>query len=213
MTCPLCGSGFAKPLSVFEGRTYRACRTCGLAFMEARHHLDAESEAARYRKHRNDPADPKYRMFLNRLASPLSERLKPGSKGLDFGSGPGPTLSVMLGEQGFLTEIYDPFFAPDESVLNRSYDFITCTETAEHFREPGREFARLESLLKPGGWLGIMTERLESDDQFPDWYYIRDPTHVCFYRWKTMDWLAKTHGWTAEYPSKTVTLFHRSGPY
>jgi len=49
---------------------------------------------------KNSPDDPRYRAFLSRLFIPLNERIAPESCGLDFGSGPGPTLSVMFEEQG-----------------------------------------------------------------------------------------------------------------
>jgi hypothetical protein len=116
----------------------------------------------------------------------------------------------MLEEQGFRMQVYDPYFSPDERVLERAYDFITCTETVEHFYYPNREFKRLNRLLRDGGWLGVMTEMLESDEQFHDWWYRRDPTHVCFYRRETMNWIAQEFGWRVEYPRKNVTLFHKT---
>ena len=48
-------------------------------------------------------------------------------------------------------KLYDPFFYPDKSVLKAHYDFIACTERAEHFHDPFAEFDRLDSLLKPKG--------------------------------------------------------------
>jgi hypothetical protein len=43
----------------------------------------------------------------------------------------------MLAEAGHAMALYDPFFRPDPAALERDYDFITCTETAEHFHHPG----------------------------------------------------------------------------
>jgi len=166
-------------------------------------------ERARYDTHENDPADVRYRAFLSRLATPLMERLSPGAVGLDYGSGPGPTLSVMLTEAGFPTSDYDPFFAPDTGVLQRTYDFITCTETAEHFFRPAREFQTFDRLLRAGGWLGVMTEGPAPDVALADWHYARDPTHVCFYSRRTMEWIGGEHGWTPEFPHRNVTLFHK----
>lgn len=129
--------------------------------------------------------------------------------GLDYGCGPGPTLSVMLEERGFAMEIYDPFFAPEAGVLQRCYDFITCTETVEHFHSPADEFNQLNRLLRPGSWLGVMTEMMPEEGAFADWYYVRDPTHVCFYRRQTMDWLARNYGWSAQFPHRNVALFNK----
>lgn len=186
------------------------CGDCGLVFVSPEQRPSAEAERAHYATHRNDPLDPGYRAFLDRLALPLLERLPPGAEGLDYGSGPGPTLSVMLRERGFPMEIYDPVFAPDPGPLQRRYDFITCSETAEHFHHPAAEFARLDRLLRRGGWLAVMTEAPPEDRPLDQWRYARDPTHVCFYRPATMRWIARRHGWAAVFPRPHVVLFHKA---
>lgn len=82
-----------------------------------------------------------YRRFLARLANPLVERIGAAPlSGLDFGSGLGPTLSVMLTELGYNMAIYDPYFAPNREALEQQYDFVTCTEAIEHFYLPAKEW-------------------------------------------------------------------------
>ncbi|MEX2353228.1 MAG: class I SAM-dependent methyltransferase, partial [Gammaproteobacteria bacterium] len=130
-----------------------------------------------------------------------------GACGLDYGSGPGPTLSVMLEERGFVMRNYDPFFADDVDALAGEYDFIACTETVEHFHHPGREFQCFDRLLRPGGWLGIMTGMRDPGTDFADWYYVRDPTHVSFYQMQTMEWLAQHFNWILQSPGPNVVLF------
>lgn len=169
----------------------------------------AAAERERYEQHCNDPGDAGYRNFLDRLCAPLADRLPARAEGLDYGSGPGPTLSVMLEERGFRTHVYDPFFAPDEAALRRTYDFITCTETAEHFHAPAAEFARFDRLLRPGGWLALMTELRRDDRDFAAWWYVRDPTHVCFYARQTLDWIAATFGWELEMPHRNVAFYRK----
>jgi hypothetical protein len=195
-----------------QERRYQACDTCGLVFMAPEHRLGPEAERAHYGTHRNDPADPAYRAFLGRVAVPLVERLPAGATGLDFGCGPGPALAVMLAEQGFPTALYDPFFAPDPGVLERTYQFVTCTETAEHFHSPALEFERLDRLLAPGAWLAVMTGLLRDDCAFERWHYARDPTHVCFYRSRTMQWIAGRFGWLLTSPGGDVVLFRKPPP-
>ncbi len=168
-------------------------------------------ELEQYLQHNNDPDDPQYRKFLSRLLTHLTPNLTDGASGLDYGAGPGPTLSIMLEERGFNMNIYDPFFAPDPDVLNQVYDFITCTEAVEHFFNPAYEFARLDSMLKPGGWLGIMTMMLTSDIKFEDWWYHREPTHVSFYQQETMQWIANQFKWDVIFPQRNVILFRK--PY
>src|SRR5690606_24896975 len=104
-----------------------------------------------YQTHQNALDDPGYRQHLSHLTTPLLPRLTPGSHGLDYGCGPGPALAAMLGEAGHTMALYDPLFHNDASVLESCYDFITCSEVAEHFHDPAAEFRRLNGLLKPGG--------------------------------------------------------------
>src|SRR4051812_25318450 len=124
--CPLCGGGWSVLLR--EQREYRRCGACALTFVPSSQHLAPYEERTRYLQHRNGPGDQEYRNFLDRLLVPLGARLAAGAEGLDFGSGPGPTASVMLRERGFRAENYDPHFAADARLLERDYDFIVCTE-------------------------------------------------------------------------------------
>ena len=79
----------------------------------------------------------------------------------------------------------------------------------EHFHHPADEFRRLQGLLKPGGWLGVMTRFQTDDARFAQWHYRRDPTHVVFYRETTLRWLAQHHGWLCEIPGPNVALLHK----
>jgi hypothetical protein len=168
-----------------------------------------DQEKQHYDQHQNDPHDGRYRRFLSRLFEPLNSRLPLPSQGLDFGSGPGPTLSRMFAEAGHDMEIYDPIYAPNPSVLQRQYDFVTVSEVAEHFHHPGREFSLLWKLLRPGGWLGVMTKRLPDATAFASWHYKRDPTHVSFFSLETFAWLAEALAaeWTVA--GDDVVLFRR----
>ena len=102
------------------------------------------------------------------------------------------------------------FFIPMKGVLSEQYDFITCTETAEHFYDPFKEFNTLNDLLKPGGWLGVMTSFLTSDEMFENWYYRRDPTHVTFYCEKTFQVIASQRNWKCEIKSKDIVLLQKN---
>jgi SAM-dependent methyltransferase len=210
LTCPLCRADGSTPLAQVQGRRYFRCPKCALTFIDPGQRPSPDEERAHYDTHQNDPDDPRYRAFLARLAAPLAERLMNGAVGLDYGSGPGPALAAMLEERGFRMALYDPFFAPDRSALvATTYDFITCTETAEHFFDPGSEFKRLDAILRPGGWLGVMTQVLDEGRRLTDWRYARDPTHVCFYAPETLAWIAGAFGWSLERPERDVALFRK----
>ncbi|MEX2571226.1 MAG: class I SAM-dependent methyltransferase [Gemmatimonadota bacterium] len=208
--CPLCHGRGTRSHALVQGRRYHACAECGLIHMDPADRLDPEAERSHYGHHENDPGDPRYRAFLDRLATPLAERLEPGARGLDFGSGPGPALSTMLEERGFVVSDYDPFFAPGAAVLRQTFDFVAATETVEHFFDPRREFDLLDRLLRPGGLLGIMTQWRPPARAFEQWRYARDPTHVSFYGSETMEWIGRRYGWDVENLPRDVTIFRKS---
>lgn len=213
LICPLCQT--SRPHSFFEEffqdkRDFFRCPVCLLVFVPLQQFLTAAEEKAVYDQHENSPHDVNYRGFLERLFIPLSNYLAPHSHGLDFGSGPGPTLSVMFEEAGHAMHIYDPFYAPDIKPLQQTYDFITATEVVEHLHQPGRELDRLWACLNAGGILGVMTKRVVSQDAFSSWHYKNDPTHVSFFSLDTFQWLAER--WEAELiiADKDVVLFKKT---
>jgi len=212
--CPLCGDASPRPFHADRRRVYLRCPTCALVFVPSAFHLAPEIEKAEYDRHENDPANAGYRAFLARLADPLCQRLTPGSSGLDFGCGPGPTLSVMLAERGHAVALYDPFYATDAELLvgERRYDFITLSEVIEHLRQPGMELARLVRLLAPGGWLAIQTQQVIDRARFARWNYIRDPTHVAFHSPQSFAWIAQRHGLELQTAGPDVVLLRRPGP-
>lgn len=207
-TCPVCGAK-ARFFLTADERDYWSCPDCAVRFLDPRHRPTREEELAQYLLHQNDPADPGYRRFLSRLADPLLARLHRPSTGLDYGCGPGPALAAILRERGHEVALFDPFFAPDRSALQRTYHFITCTETAEHFHHPAAEFARLMRMVRSGGLLAIMTCFQTDDARFASWHYRKDPSHVVFYREETFRLLANRCGWTCEVSVKDVALLRR----
>lgn len=209
MQCPLCTTAAARHFIHVDQRDYWRCDTCEATFLEPGQRLSCDQEIAEYRLHDNNPDDPGYRQFLARLATPLLQKLAPPQEGLDYGCGPGPALADMLRKAGHKVALYDPFFYPDPTTLIRTYDFITCTEVAEHFHQPAVEFKKLDKLLKPGGWLALMTCFQTDDSKFSNWHYRRDPTHVIFYREATLRYLAKTFNWACAIPCVNVALMHK----
>ena len=204
--CPLCRASEGRPFYQ-DSRDYFRCQVCQLVFVLPHQFLSPKEEKSVYDRHHNSADDPRYRRFLDRLFVPLSERLAPNSCGLDFGSGPGPTLSVMFEEAGHSMEVYDPLYAPKTQLLERRYDFIAASEVVEHLHHPREELDRLWSCLKPLGSLGIMTKRVIDQEAFSGWHYKRDPTHVCFFSIETFHWLANHWGATLTAPEKDVVLF------
>jgi 2-polyprenyl-3-methyl-5-hydroxy-6-metoxy-1,4-benzoquinol methylase len=115
-----------------------------------------------------------------------------------------PVLKTLLSRAGYEAKGYDINFFPDEG-LNSTYDLVISTETFEHFREPGKELKEIKALLSPKGYLTVMTRHYpllngKADlESFKNWYYQRDPTHICFYSTKTFEWIAKSNGYKLLY--------------
>lgn len=204
--CPLCLTSEGRPFYQ-DKREYLHCPVCTLVFVLPYQFLSPKEEKSEYELHENFTDDPGYRRFLARLFGPLSKRLAPNSYGLDFGSGPEPTLSEMFKEVGHSMEIYDPFFAPEIKVFQQQYDFIVASEVVEHLHYPRQELDRLWSCLKPKGSLGIMTKRVIDREAFSRWHYKNDPTHVCFFSIDTFRWLADHWSAILTVPQKDVVLF------
>lgn len=209
MSCPVCGCEEVAHFQTVLGRVYYRCHRCRGTYLSPDQLPTRDEERARYDEHRNDPEDPGYRDFLRRLARPLLRKLPEGSVGLEFGCGPGPALARILTEAGHRVSCYDPFYAPDEATLQRQYDFITATEVLEHLHTPGETLRMLDQLLRPGGYLGVMTEFLTDDSRFAGWYYRQDLTHVVFYCETTLRKIADDLGWEIEIPRKNVAIYRK----
>lgn len=215
--CPLCSANDSAFYHRDKKREYWQCFNCELIFVPKSFHLSIDEEKALYDLHINDPNDLNYRRFLTRFLNPLLVNLNRQStdthrpSGLDFGSGPGPTLSLMLKELGFQCENYDLYYAKHEHLLKPYYyDFVTSTEVVEHLRDPYSVFKKLFSLVKTNGYLGIMTKRSDTLERFKHWHYIQDPTHICFYNEITFKWLANEFNCKVIFPENDVAIFQLS---
>jgi hypothetical protein len=195
MNCILC-SGAAHEFfyDMQEGHSYLHCPQCDLRFLKPESRLNPQDELARYSLHENDVDDPRYQDFVSPLARLIRDNVDPGAKGLDFGCGPAPVVAHMLSQVGYDMSLYDLYFYTDTSVLERTYDFICCSEVAEHFYDPALELRRLKAMLAPNGRLALMTLMYTDAVDFKSWYYRKDPTHVCFYSKKTFEFIRKEFG-------------------
>ena len=175
--------------------TYHHCNNCGMIFLEPDQRIDAQLEKSRYEHHQNLNDDPRYMEHLLRLWQPMQAHIHNAAKGLDYGSGPSPVMSQYLSEKSYDVRSWDVFYAKDPKVLEDSYDFIYCNEVVEHFYKPAEEFKKLAQLLKPNAIIGIGTKSfLGKKEDFKNWSYRRDDTHVCFYQEKTFQWICEEYG-------------------
>lgn len=209
--CPLCGSTDCNTYFVGSrpARDYFLCPQCDLIFVPSRFHLYPKEEKEIYDQHQNSPDDPNYRAFLSKLFNPMRERLATGSSGLDFGSGPGPTLSIIFNESGFKCAVYDKFYADTPNTLEKDYDFVSSTEVVEHLADPKSAFQLLFKLLKSRrGILGVMTKlHPQNPNEFERWHYKNDPTHISFYSDETLRFIAASHHYAVTIIGNDVAIF------
>lgn len=215
MNCPLCLSSetalFYKDSKYHASeRIFFKCNDCFLIYTHEKNRLERSEEKKRYDLHENDPKDPGYLKFLSQLTDSIKPALHRQFKGLDYGCGPGPAISNLLGEVGCSVKNYDPFYFNESDLLGQKYDFITCTETAEHFFSPREELLKLDKMLRgKGSFLAVMTEVVPSESGFADWHYYRDPTHVSFYQERTLEWIRDWMSWEMKRPRPNVVIYSK----
>ena len=212
LTCPLCLNEVPQDTPYHRDKilSYFQCECCSLVFVAPSSLPSVSQERAEYALHQNHENDSGYRRFLHKMADPLLDKVSVGQHGLDFGCGPAPVLAQILKDAGLEMSVYDPYFFPDRQSLTKLYDFITCTEAIEHFHQPAAELTTLTDILRPGGWLGIMTKRVISQQRFASWHYKNDPTHVCFFSEATFRFIGKKFGFTVSFSGPDTVLMQKN---
>lgn len=192
-TCPLCmNTGPFQQFTDRLNRTLNQCESCYLVFVESRHLPERDEEKSRYEQHNNSMEDEGYVQFLMQAIEPTLKFLPQKGKGLDYGCGPGPTLSQLVHAKGYTCQNYDPLFFPE--LPAGPFDFIFATECFEHFFDPANEMEQLVQLLKPQAHLIVMTSLWENNTNFAIWHYTQDNTHVSFFHEHTFGYIAKKYG-------------------
>lgn len=191
--CPLCKS--PEPFQQSTDRINRplnCCDHCSLVFVDSPYLLEPDDEKLMYRLHNNSIEDEAYVQFLMQAIEPALKFITPNGAGLDYGCGPGPTLNQLLQAKGYACGYYDPLFFPE--LPPGPFDFVFATECFEHFHRPSKELEQITQLLKPGGYLIAMTRFWHTFEDFAQWHYASDPTHVSFYHQRTFEYIAQAYG-------------------
>ena len=221
LQCPLCLFDKSALFYSDQRREYFQCDHCALVFVPYHFHLNEQEEKAEYDLHQNTLFDEGYRRFLSRLFIPLKAEIHAMShtnsanltnfRALDFGCGPGPALAQMFEEIGLSCHLYDKFYADNPAVLESKnfYDVITMTEVIEHLAQPRQVLEQLLMLLKPGGILGVMTKLVRDLEAFSHWHYKNDPTHISFYSYATLEYLAANYQLQLSQVADDAFIFYR----
>tara|TARA_B100000749_G_scaffold226430_1_gene182001 strand:- start:11035 stop:11730 length:696 start_codon:yes stop_codon:yes gene_type:complete len=216
ISCPLCLTAKTtefcatemKYFGQMQNRAYFLCPQCELRFLEPSMRMSPHDEKFRYDSHKNGEINENYLDFLRPVMRVSGDFLGLDAplQVLDYGCGEGRPFQILFPHH-WETSHYDPFYFPESSLLERKYDWITCTEVVEHFYHPARDWKTLVGLLKPGGLLSVMTGLYNDSIHFSDWWYIKDPTHVCFYSLQTMQWIADRYQLEMIYNKNNIVLF------
>ncbi|MFW6035989.1 MAG: class I SAM-dependent methyltransferase [Halothermotrichaceae bacterium] len=209
MKCILCGS---EQIRRIKPEIYFRCNQCDLIFIDKQEIVSKEEEYKTYAQHENSFECKGYvemfHRFINKVIKPYKSEI---STALDFGCGNGPVLASLLeDEMNFKTDIYDPNFYPEKVYANKKYDLITSTEVFEHLKNPVKTLKLLYSHLSEQGLLAVMTSFHSSIDDFAEWWYIRDKTHITFYSDKTFYWIEENMPFELVYmDGKKYCLFRK----
>lgn len=192
--CKICGNS-GQRIEKMEEPIYYHCINCDFIFMDEEFWMTPEEEKEFYYTHENTSDNEGYvnmfKNFLEKAVAPFQGEIETA---LEYGAGPGPVLAVLLEEMGIETDIYDPYFAPEKVYQGKTYDLITSTEVFEHLSNPMVEIEQLKKHLNGGGYMAVMTLFHKGVENFPKWFYRRDPTHISFYSTRTFEWIAQYMG-------------------
>lgn len=191
MLCPICGSSKLKSQEIRtqeagqgEIRMLFACQECSVLF-DSEYARDCSAVYASdyaawgVEKQKTEVAQSKKKAFEKQLKS-LTKYLKPrGLRLLDVGTANGYLLEVAA-EKGF--EVYgteisssslaiaklkfpDRIFAGTLEKQNFEADFfdvVTLTDVFEHLNDPQKTMTEIRRVLKPGGWLFVISPNSDS---------------------------------------------------
>ena len=184
LQCSLCGKDHLK---IYD--RYAKCLNCDLHVKLIKDIVSPEAEKNRYETHNNSEDDEGYLGYLSKLLDFI-----PDFKGpvLDFGCGATKGLEALFLKKDIKMDItsYDPYFYPI-GLRGKKFKTIYASECFEHFNNPKKTIQKILSLMSSDSTLAVRTE-LYNEELGPihQWWYFRDPTHVCFFTPKTFSWIS-----------------------
>ena len=156
------------------------CPVC--EFVKKKNILSSCLEKARYDQH---VCDSGYLKYMNNVYDKIKAYLNDGIS-LDYGCGQIHALSDILVSNNRMCDYYDLYYF--NKLENKLYDNIILIEVLEHIFEPLDELIKIKSMLNKNGRIIVMTGFVPKD--FSNWWYLRDSTHVSFFKESSIKKLA-----------------------
>lgn len=156
------------------------CPLCG--FIKKKNVLSSCLEKTRYDQH---ICDDGYIKYMNEVYAKIKNHLIDGLS-LDYGCGQIHALSDILVADNRVCDYYDLYYY--NSLKPNIYNNIILIEVLEHIKEPFDELVKLKAMLDKNGRIIVMTGFVPND--FANWWYLRDSTHISFFKESSIKQLA-----------------------
>ncbi|MCK9490936.1 MAG: class I SAM-dependent methyltransferase [Sulfurimonas sp.] len=209
--CKICSSNTTLIKNHKTGKDYYRCNECDYIFLDEQFYIDEAHERLHYDKHDNNFSCHGYVEMFETLIDEFVP-LKEIEDALDFGCGEGEVLPILLEKNRVKCDRYDLFYFPQKVYKEKNYDLIVSTEVVEHLENPLEVLQELSSHLREDAYLLLMTRiHPQNDEEFLEWFYIRDVTHIGFFSLKTFEYLGKKLSLEiVKHNSKNTILFKKS---
>lgn len=177
--CNICSNKLQK--IIINKMEFNYCKSC-----EALYKTNTPPPLEEKRRYMHHVIDDGYKKYMENIFLKIKDFLNPGLS-LDFGCGQKNTMEEIAKNYNIKMYSYDLYFYPF-SYKNYKYDNIILNEVFEHIKKPLDLIFELKELLNDGGKIIILTKT--HDNNFNDWWYLRDITHVSFFSKKTLSVIA-----------------------
>lgn len=183
-SCRICHC--PSPLFFQDQRSYYQCPECRLIFT---HDFPEKKAEEKHYKDQWATTDPDFWKSQVDVLLQLINNYHSPQHILDFGSGSG-AMTQEFRKRGYDVTALEPMsdgYLKDQKYAVK-FDVVIAVEVIEHLLEPWDEIQEIERVLAPDGiviFSSLLTNPFidlpNAREQFKNWWYKDDPTHVSFF--------------------------------